>query len=214
MILVGAMMPLSVAMIQTGAAKLIAEHLVHWRRRCGVRRPCSGDFLSSRRFSARSSATRRRRARHSRRHGGGHRHRHVAAARADGLCVAGAASLLTPIATSTNMMVMGPGGYRFGDYWKFGLPLYGVVPPRRSRLRTRFCGGYDAGAAGRDSEASLSTRTAIFTKEGAPTMIRRLTKWGKWGIALVVIALSTLLAVRAYDSQRGDPLEPWHTFPA
>jgi di/tricarboxylate transporter len=21
------------------------------------------------------------------------------------------------------MMVMGPGGYRFGDYWKLGLPL-------------------------------------------------------------------------------------------
>lgn len=22
-----------------------------------------------------------------------------------------------------NLMVMGPGGYRFGDYWKLGLPL-------------------------------------------------------------------------------------------
>ena len=39
------------------------------------------------------------------------------------LCIAGAASFMTPIATSTNMMVMGPGGYRFGDYWKLGLPL-------------------------------------------------------------------------------------------
>ena len=29
--------------------------------------------------------------------------------------------MLTPIATPANMMVMGPGGYRFGDYWKFGL---------------------------------------------------------------------------------------------
>lgn len=37
------------------------------------------------------------------------------------VAVAGAASLLTPIATPANMMVMGPGGYRFGDYWKFGL---------------------------------------------------------------------------------------------
>ena len=23
-------------------------------------------------------------------------------------------------------MVMGPGGYRFGDYWRFGLPLLGL----------------------------------------------------------------------------------------
>ena len=37
--------------------------------------------------------------------------------------VAAAASFLTPVATPVNMMVMGPGGYRFGDYWKLGLPL-------------------------------------------------------------------------------------------
>lgn len=37
------------------------------------------------------------------------------------VAVAGAASLLTPIATPANMMVMGPGGYRFGDYWRLGL---------------------------------------------------------------------------------------------
>lgn len=37
------------------------------------------------------------------------------------VAVAGAASFLTPIATPANMMVMGPAGYRFGDYWKLGL---------------------------------------------------------------------------------------------
>jgi di/tricarboxylate transporter len=37
--------------------------------------------------------------------------------------VAGVASLLTPIATPANMMVMNPAGYRFGDYWKLGLPV-------------------------------------------------------------------------------------------
>jgi di/tricarboxylate transporter len=37
--------------------------------------------------------------------------------------VAAAASFLTPVATPANLMVMGPGGYRFGDYWKLGLPL-------------------------------------------------------------------------------------------
>lgn len=40
-----------------------------------------------------------------------------------GLTVAAAASFLTPIATPVNLMVMEPGGYRFGDYWKLGLPL-------------------------------------------------------------------------------------------
>ena len=48
------------------------------------------------------------------------------------MCVAvsAAASFLTPVATPANLMVMEPGGYRFGDYWKLGLPLlvlFGVV---------------------------------------------------------------------------------------
>ena len=40
-----------------------------------------------------------------------------------GLAVVAAAALLTPVATPANLMVMGPAGYRFGDYWKLGLPL-------------------------------------------------------------------------------------------
>lgn len=39
------------------------------------------------------------------------------------LCVAATVSFLTPVATPPNMMVMSPGGYRFGDYWRLGLPL-------------------------------------------------------------------------------------------
>ena len=39
------------------------------------------------------------------------------------VAVAGAASFLTPVATPANMMVLSPGGYRFGDYWRLGLPL-------------------------------------------------------------------------------------------
>jgi di/tricarboxylate transporter len=37
--------------------------------------------------------------------------------------VMSAAALLTPVATPGNMMVMGPGGYTFGDYSKLGLPI-------------------------------------------------------------------------------------------
>ncbi|HZX04430.1 SLC13 family permease [Kribbella sp.] len=39
------------------------------------------------------------------------------------IAVAGSASLLTPISTAANMMIMSPAGYRFGDYWKLGLPV-------------------------------------------------------------------------------------------
>ncbi|MGH9214129.1 MAG: SLC13 family permease [Acidimicrobiales bacterium] len=52
------------------------------------------------------------------------------------LAVASTAALLTPVATPANMMILGPGGYRFGDYAKLGLPVLawffvvsvGVVP--------------------------------------------------------------------------------------
>ena len=39
--------------------------------------------------------------------------------------VATAAAFLTPIASGANMMVQGPAGYRFGDYARLGLPLFG-----------------------------------------------------------------------------------------
>ncbi|MGH6763898.1 MAG: alpha/beta hydrolase [Phyllobacterium sp.] len=39
-----------------------------------------------------------------------------------------------------------------------------------------------------------------------------LFRWMKRGLFLVGAALVTLLAVRIYDSQRGAPLEPWHTY--
>jgi len=39
------------------------------------------------------------------------------------LTVVAAAAFLTPIATPVNLMVMGPGAYRFGDYARFGWPF-------------------------------------------------------------------------------------------
>lgn len=122
-ILVGAMMPLSVAMIQTGAAKLIAEYLVLLVGSGGPTALLAGLFVLTAVLGqimsntattmlvipiAMAAATDM-----------GISPRPVLMS----LCIAGAASFMTPIATSTNMMVMGPGGYRFGDYWKLGLPL-------------------------------------------------------------------------------------------
>lgn len=43
------------------------------------------------------------------------------------LAVAASASFLTPIAYQTNLMVYGPGGYRFGDYARLGMPLAVMV---------------------------------------------------------------------------------------
>ncbi len=39
------------------------------------------------------------------------------------VAVAASCSFLTPIGHQSNTLVMGPGGYRFGDYWRVGLPL-------------------------------------------------------------------------------------------
>ena len=40
-----------------------------------------------------------------------------------GVCIACSSAFLTPIGHQSNMLVMGPGGYKFTDYWRLGLPL-------------------------------------------------------------------------------------------
>lgn len=122
-ILVGAMMPLSVAMEQTGAARVLAEGLVGVVGSLGPLALLAGLFVLTAALGQIMSNTATTLIVIP-----------VALAAAKGmqvspypvmmsLCVAGAASFLTPIATSTNLMVMGPGGYKFGDYWRLGLPL-------------------------------------------------------------------------------------------
>jgi di/tricarboxylate transporter len=39
------------------------------------------------------------------------------------VAVGASCAFLTPIGHQNNMLVMGPGGYHFGDYWRLGLPL-------------------------------------------------------------------------------------------
>lgn len=43
------------------------------------------------------------------------------------VAIGAGSDFLTPIGHQCNTLVMGPGGYRFGDYWRLGLPLSFLV---------------------------------------------------------------------------------------
>jgi di/tricarboxylate transporter len=43
------------------------------------------------------------------------------------VAVGASCAFLTPVGHQSNTLVMGPGGYRFGDYWRMGLPLEIIV---------------------------------------------------------------------------------------
>lgn len=122
-ILVAAMMPLSTAMQETGAAKMLADGLVTVIGDAGPYALLAGLFVLTAILGQLISNTATALIVIP---------IGVAAAVGIGIspmpvlmcvCVAAAASFLTPIATPTNLMVMGPGGYAFSDYWKLGLPL-------------------------------------------------------------------------------------------
>jgi di/tricarboxylate transporter len=129
-ILVAGMIPLSTAMTQTGAAQRIADTIVDTLGELGPHALLLGlvllTFALGQLISNMATALILIPISIS------------AAAELDvsakpllmGVCVAAAASFLTPVATPANLLVMEPGGYRFGDYWKLGLPLlalFGVV---------------------------------------------------------------------------------------
>lgn len=43
------------------------------------------------------------------------------------VAVGASCAFLTPIGHQSNTLVMGPGGYKFGDYWRMGLPLEVII---------------------------------------------------------------------------------------
>jgi di/tricarboxylate transporter len=43
------------------------------------------------------------------------------------VAVGASCAFLTPIGHQNNMLIMGPGGYHFGDYWRMGLPLEALI---------------------------------------------------------------------------------------
>jgi di/tricarboxylate transporter len=43
------------------------------------------------------------------------------------VAIGASSAFLTPIGHQSNTLVMGPGGYHFGDYWRMGLPLTVII---------------------------------------------------------------------------------------
>ncbi len=43
------------------------------------------------------------------------------------VAIAASSAFLTPIGHKNNTLILGPGGYKFGDYWRIGLPLEVLV---------------------------------------------------------------------------------------
>jgi di/tricarboxylate transporter len=122
-VLIAGMIPVSVAIRQTGAADDVASLLVDVVRGAGPHMLLVGLFVVTALFGQAISNTATALIVVP-----------IALAAADDLgvsakpvlmsvVVASAAAFLTPIATPANMMVLGPGGYRFGDYWRLGLVM-------------------------------------------------------------------------------------------
>lgn len=122
-VLIAAMIPMSIALQVTGGAELIANGLVNSLGVYGPLGLMAGVFFLTTTFSQVISNTATAVL--------------VApivleAALVSGLspyplmmtvAVAASTAFLTPIGTTTNLMVMTPGGYSFNDYFKIGLPL-------------------------------------------------------------------------------------------
>ena len=122
-ILIAAMIPMAIALEQTGGAQKIADGLVETLGGLGPVPLLAGIFLVTTAFSQVISNTA------------------AAVLMAPivlsaaaglgvsphpmmmGLAVAASSAFLTPIGTAPNLMVMAPGGYTFTDYMKVGAPL-------------------------------------------------------------------------------------------
>jgi di/tricarboxylate transporter len=43
------------------------------------------------------------------------------------VAIGASCAFLTPIAHQNSTLILGPGGFRFGDYWRLGLPIEIIV---------------------------------------------------------------------------------------
>ena len=125
-VLVAAMLPLSTAMFESGAADLVAERLIDVVGGLGPYGLLAGLFVVTAIFGQLISNTATALIMIP---------IGVSAAGELGvdvrpvlmsIGVAASAALLTPVATPVNLIAMGAAGYRFGDYWKLGIVVMAV----------------------------------------------------------------------------------------
>jgi len=120
-ILIGAMIPLATAMTKTGTSTMIGDYVVGALGDGGPRLVLLGVFLVTALITQFISNTSSALVMMP-----------IAIATAHelavsplplmiGVAMGASASFLTPYANGVSLMVHGPGGYRFGDYWKLGL---------------------------------------------------------------------------------------------
>lgn len=120
-ILIGAMIPPATAMTKTGAAALIGDYVVSALGGAGPQVVLAGLFIVSAIITQFISNTSSALVMMP-----------IGLATASelgvsplpmmmGVAMGASASFLTPFANGVSMMVYGPGGYRFGDFWKIGL---------------------------------------------------------------------------------------------
>ena len=122
-LLIAGMMPLAAAMIETGASQWLADALLRTLGGDSPRALLAGLFLVSVTFTSFLSNTVTAILMFP-----------IAIATASqtglsvmpfliGVAIGSNASLLTPVATAVNLLLVTPGGYKFTDYTKFGLPI-------------------------------------------------------------------------------------------
>jgi di/tricarboxylate transporter len=120
-VLIGAMIPPATAMTKTGAATLIGDHIVGALGTAGPLAVLAGIFMATAIISQFISKTSSALVMMP-----------IGLATASELGVSAlpmmlavamgaSASFLTPFANGVSLMVYGPGGYRFGDFWRLGL---------------------------------------------------------------------------------------------
>lgn len=120
-IVIGAMIPPATAMTKTGAAVLIGDYVVSALGAAGPHVVLAGIFLVTAAISQFISNTSAALVMMP-----------IGLATATelgvnalplmmGVAMGASASFLTPFANGVSLMVYGPGGYRFGDFWKLGL---------------------------------------------------------------------------------------------
>lgn len=122
-VLLAAMIPLGLAMDTTGAADLVAGWLAHVTEGRApwvaltlllVATMCISDVLNNNATAILAAPVALSLAERT----GTNPDTYLMA-----IAVGASCAFLTPIGHQNNTIVMGPGGYRFGDYWRMGLPL-------------------------------------------------------------------------------------------